>query len=89
MLVLKSCQYNLEFLNKFRKLGDRPNENSSYSTWYQYFPSIWIFKREVKSNIILEKFSASKQPSLITEDAFKIWFAILKLWLWESLLLVA
>lgn len=46
--------------------------NPSYSSWYQPFSAIWIFKEKWKSNIILEKFASSKQPFLITENAFKI-----------------
>lgn len=75
MLELKSCQYNLESLNKFRK---GVTEQMKFQLQYliQHFPSIGIFKGEVKSEIILEKLSVSKQPLLITENAFKIWFAI-------------
>lgn len=62
--------------------------NPNYSSWCQQFSSIWVFRGEVKSNIILEKFAASKQPFLITENAFKIKFSILKFWLWECQLSV-
>lgn len=46
--------------------------NPSYSSWCLPFSAIWIFKEKWKSNIILEKFASSKQPFLITENAFKI-----------------
>lgn len=46
--------------------------NSNYSSQCQQFSSIWIFKGEMKSNIILEKFAVSKLQFLITENAFKI-----------------
>lgn len=72
-------------LEKERQTKRNPN----YSFWYQPFSSIWILREKWKSNIILEKFAASKQPFLITENAFKIQFAILKFCLLECQLSVA